>query len=504
MTALARAELWTRDPDNHPLFSLQGPVGMGKTAIARTFSKHMSDDGRLGASFFFSRNSQDRTDLRRVFSTLAVQLARTYPKFHVELVKAADFPALSYRDPHEQMKSLLVQPFKASGVSTIIVIDAIDECEDPEAVLSILGKLAPQIPKVKFFLTSRETPHVQLGFQIPSVAELTSMFKLHEVGEKSISDDIRLFFNHKFLELARHHEGSRDWLPVKEVVNLLCERAEGLFVFAVATMSYVSAPTSTPRDRLETLLRSPDSTTHEGKAPMKGDSTRTLDSLYRSILQDAFKENGNVDYDMVRLVLGTVFLSTTPLAPSAVAELLGLKSSEVLPLLSSLRSVLVLRDENPDESTVRYHKSFSDFITDSARCTDDRFLIPTPKLQAELLLNCISLMQRRLKETVFAVPDVTHSATYDSQDTVEQHPSPALRYACTSWHKHLTGPHQSDSTVPAVRHFLKKNFIVYLEMLRALGAVRDAVHALAATRKWLTEVRSVSLLITRLALTQSS
>ena len=41
----------------------------------------MFADGRLGASFFCSRDFEDRRDLRLIFPTIAVQLARTYPAF---------------------------------------------------------------------------------------------------------------------------------------------------------------------------------------------------------------------------------------------------------------------------------------------------------------------------------------------------------------------------------------------------------------------------------------
>jgi hypothetical protein len=52
------------------------------------------------------------------------------------------------------MNKLIVEPLKISDISTVIVIDALDECRDDEpasAILSVLGQFVSKIPKVKFF-----------------------------------------------------------------------------------------------------------------------------------------------------------------------------------------------------------------------------------------------------------------------------------------------------------------------------------------------------------------
>ena len=100
-------------------------------------------DGHLGASFFCSRDFHDRRNLQLVFPTLATQLARKYPEFRsifVPLVQSD--PEVAYEPLYNQMRRLIVQPLKQSGISTVIVIDALDECEDEEsasAILSVLG-----------------------------------------------------------------------------------------------------------------------------------------------------------------------------------------------------------------------------------------------------------------------------------------------------------------------------------------------------------------------------
>ena len=50
------------------------------------------------------------------------------------------------------MERLIVTPLKETDISTVIVIDALDECTDDEpqsAILSVMGRFVEEIPEVK-------------------------------------------------------------------------------------------------------------------------------------------------------------------------------------------------------------------------------------------------------------------------------------------------------------------------------------------------------------------
>ena len=136
---------------------MNGLARTGKSAIAQTVAERMSEVGKLGASFFCSRDFEDRSDLRLIFPTLAVQLARRYTEFRSIFVLLAWLDQeIAYESLYNQMKKLIVQPLVESAISTVIVIDALDECKDEEpssAILSVLGRFVPQIPNVKIFVT---------------------------------------------------------------------------------------------------------------------------------------------------------------------------------------------------------------------------------------------------------------------------------------------------------------------------------------------------------------
>ena len=267
------------------------------------------------------------------------------------------------------MKKLVVGPLEESAISTVIVNDALDECKDEEpasAILSVLGQFVAKIPKVKFFLTGRPEPRIREGFRLPLLAEATDVFVLHDVEPSLVNKDILIFLKLSFLELARRRRGLDAW-PTKEQLGLLCERAAGLFVYAVVTVKFIDDRNNNPRKRLDRLLQSPGNSAREGKTRLKADVT--IDLLYMAILQEAFGHSDPEDDPKIRPVLGAVVLAASPLSASTIAMLLGFDADDVFPLLLSAHSLLILQ-EDINHPVRSFHKSFADFIVDPARCTD--------------------------------------------------------------------------------------------------------------------------------------
>jgi len=473
---------------------LNGLAGTGKSTIVQTVAERVFADGRLGASFFCSRDFEDRSNLHFIFPTLAVQLARKYNGFRSIFVPLVwSDPGIIHESLYGQMEKLIVQPLVKSGISTVMVIDALDECKDDEpasAILTVLGRLVFKIPKVKFFVTGRPEPRIRAGFRLPLLARATNVFILHEVESSRVNSDIRLFFIHKFLELKDYHLGLDDW-PTKEQLDLLCERAAGLFVYAMATVRFIGRQNSNPRRRLDLLLQSPENTAYEGKTEFKPNTT--LDLLYLSILHEAFRSDEPEDDPKVRSVLGAVVLAANPLSPSTIATLLGLDTGDIFPLLSSVHSLLTLR-QDANHPVRPFHKSFPDFLVDPTRCVNPRFHLPPPDHHSELVIGCLELMNRRLKKNMLGFPD---GSTNDEADGLwkraEGDIDHGLRYACESWHKHLidanTTPTHMVKITSILHQFLEQKFVFWLEVLSILGTMRNAVDALEVARRWLKVCR---------------
>ena len=328
---MSEIELWARDFDEPPVYWLNGLAGTGKTTIAQTIAERLFADGRLGASFFCSRNFEDRSNLKLIFPTLAVQLARRYTEFRsilVPLVQSDPEIAHSSLSLCNQMDNLIVQPLKKSAISTVIVIDALDECKDEEpasAILSVLGRFVSEIPTVKFFLTGRPEPRIREGFRLPLMAKATDVLILHEVKRSLVDNDIRSFLRCGFLEIASRRGGLADW-PTKGQLDRLCERAEGLFIYAAAVVKSIGGTKRGPKTQLKTLLESQGVGDYEGEA---------LDLFYASILQKAFGNDEPKHDTMTLSILGAIVVATNPISPSAIAMLLELDTEDVFTVLSS-------------------------------------------------------------------------------------------------------------------------------------------------------------------------
>ena len=488
-TVLAEIESWAKDYTKSPVFWLNGLAGTGKSTIAQTVGERVFADGLLGASFFCSRDFKDRSDLHFIFPTLAFQLAHKYQKFRSALIPLLQSnPDVLYESLYSQMGKLIAGPLKSADISTVIVIDALDECKDEEpssAILSVSGRFVGQIPRVKFFITGRPEPQIKTGFRLPLLEDATKIFVLHDVHPFLISNDIRLFLQHELSELAQRHR-LEGW-PTDEHVRLLCHRAVGLFVYAVATVKFLDSNTHLPERRLDMIINSPNCTAPEGGARFKHETS--LDSLYMSILGTAFREEDREVDSKVRSTIGAVVLLVNPLPPSGIAELIGLTPREVIQFLTLVQSLFAL-DDDLNQPVKPFHKSFPDFVTNPSRCLDKRFYISPGNLHLELAMNCLRVMNEGLKQNLLLLPNYAlNSEVKDLRTRIDTRTGIALQYASRSWYLHLT--ETSGDIVDAVsslRFFLTEKFLAWLEVVSALGAVRGAIVALEQLMPWLRQV----------------
>ena len=487
---LNEIESWTKDFDKSPVFWLNGLAGTGKSTIAQTVSEWAFADGLLGASFFCSRDFKDRSDLRFIFPTLASQLAHNYLEFRSVLVPLLrSNPDVVHESLYSQMRKLIVEPLGSVDVPTVIVIDALDECKDEEpssAILSVLGRLVDQIPRVKFFITGRPEPRVKTGFRLPLLEDITDVFVLHDVHPIQINNDIRLFLEHELSELSRRRR-LEGW-PSDEHIDLLCRRAAGLFVYAVATVKFLDSSAHLPKKRLEIIVNLPERTDYEGKT--RFNSNTTLDSLYTSILEVAFGEQDSEVHSKVRSTLGAVVLLVNPLPPSEIAKLIGLDLEEVMLLLTLVQSLLVL-SEDFNQPVKPFHKSFPDFITDSSRCLDERFYISPGNLHLQLAIDCLRVMDDGLEQNLLSLPNYAlNSEIEDLQTRIEDGISVALQYSCQFWNNHLIMARGDFTDVAShLLSFLEEKFLAWLEVASVLGAVRGAVAASEQLMSWLHKAK---------------
>jgi hypothetical protein len=76
-------------------------AGTGKSTIANTIASKLSDMGRLGASFCFSRNDRNDRNTETLFSTIARGMAHLDKCFKMKLFDAIDDPGLRSSGMHK-------------------------------------------------------------------------------------------------------------------------------------------------------------------------------------------------------------------------------------------------------------------------------------------------------------------------------------------------------------------------------------------------------------------
>jgi len=475
----------------HRVFWLNGLAGTGKSTIAQTFAERAFADGKLGASFFCSRDFADRNNLQAIFPTLAFQLAYKYQPFRDKLLPVLKAcPDVAQESLCSQMEKLIVNPLKAAHTTTLIIIDALDECKDEEpasAILSILSRYTNEIPSVKFFITGRPEPRIRSGFRLKALLPITDVLKLHEVKPETVNNDIKIFFQTRLTELAKERSDcklAKNW-PSSFDIRILCKKAAGFFIYAATAIKFVMSKNRIPTQQMKLITSLPQSTSHEGRSG--------IDILYTQVLKQAIDDVDTDDEEFhshFRTVVGAVVLVFNPLSVEVLSDLL--RVSGISTTLRSLHSLLLV--PTSEVAPVRvFHKSFPDFLMDQRRCTDYQFFVDPQIHHAKILLSCLNLMLERLKRNLCRLDN--HTILSEVEDLAcrrKDHIGDTLGYACCFWAKHLVGIPGSGPGVEEVKETIDKFFtsclLSWIETLSLMGKLDLGVHALDSIQQWYTSV----------------
>ena len=488
---LLQLEYWLKDKHDHRVFWLNGLAGTGKSTIAQTFAEISFAEGNLGASFFCSRDFEDRSNIQVIFPTLAFQLAYRYPLFRERLLQVLKAnPDIRQESLCSQMEKVIIGPFKTTQIPVLIIIDALDECKDEEpasAILSVLSRYVDEIPWVKFFITGRPEPRIRSGFRLESLQPITEVLKLHDVERSLVDNDIKLFFQTQLTNIAKTRSDcnlKEDW-PNSHDMDIICKKAAGLFIYASTVVKFVASKHSTPAERLSVIISLPQSTVHEGKSG--------IDLLYTQVLEQAFCDVDSYQqelYSHFRSVVGMVLLVFNPLPMKALSTLL--KMSNISITLRSLHSVLLVPESWADPIQV-FHKSFPDFLMDPERCKDERFFINPSVHHQEILLLCLNLMKERLKRNICNLDDhASLSRVKDLPAHCKIHIGEGLEYACRFWAKHLMGvpssSHDIEEVHGAIDGFFTTYLLFWIEVLSLTRNLGVGVYAINDIQQWYISV----------------
>ena len=368
---------------------LNGPAGYGKSALAQTIADCYAVEGRLLGSFFFLRGAGERSHISRLIPTLAHQISCSVPGTK-RLIQSAinDEPALlglTVSLAH-RLQKLIIEPIcldtsqcsdSSKNVSLsvkkkIIVIDALDECDDKAQMADFVDVLlgassgGTHLP-FHILLTSRVEEHIRKKFD-SSKARFLHRLELQNFHARL---DIEVHFRTAFDRIYDQNQRimrriPKPW-PLDGDLKVLLDKAGSSFAFATTLIQYVGGAHK-PHEALQKLLAS---------------KVNGLDSLYETVLSSA-SWTGEL-----RQILGTIMILGDNKSISFLSSLLSLEHEDIISELLQVQSIIKIPGDD-NEPIILYHTSLRDFLTTKSR--SKQYFIDPPLQHLHLAIYCLKYL----------------------------------------------------------------------------------------------------------------
>jgi hypothetical protein len=478
-----RAELlqsideWVSEDDERYICWLNGMAGTGKSTVARTIASTYHDRGKLGASFFFSRGSGNLGTAKRFVTSIAQQLATTVPSIRRYICEAViEQNRVEELPLREQWDHLIIKPLVAiEGGSCpsplVIVVDALDECDNESHIRDILRILATgrslKHTKLRILLSSRPELPIRIGFRDIPEAE-RHILVLHEASPTLVDRDIRLFFDSHFSIMRNENALTTEW-PGERKIKTLVENSCGLFIWASTACRFIRGDQWPFEQRISMLI-------NQDRAC--ADPERQLDQIYVTVLQDSVSQRFNnmhrtVLHKLLRETLGRIVVLYSPLSMDSLASLLDRPVSDIQETLKNFHTIFRI----PSRTSLPihlHHPTFRDFLLDRSRCSGLDFWVDEKQIQQGLARCCLTYMSRALEDYVDNSSPPCSSDFNNDYTTSEQHDCAALRYACLYWVEHCRkgGLHLTDGD--EFHTFFEQHFTHWLEVMNIFGKISEA------------------------------
>jgi hypothetical protein len=476
--------------------------GTGKSTIARTIATSLALEGRLGGSFFLSRGRLNPHNATQLFTTLASQITDVIPDVRPYVCSAIEEKRdIGGKQLSEQWDRLILKPLLAldgklqkglyPSFALILVIDALDECENDEDVEEIVRLFSEieglKIIHLRVFMTSRPENFLRAKFsQVPKHLRFDmDLSKVSHSNAKTDRDDITKLMEFELAKLRTRHNFPEDW-PGEENIEQLARKADGLFIYAATACRFLSAGTTKTaiKFRLETIFNDE----VDSNSPQQ-----SLDNIYTQILRfsvvNKIERERKEIYKLFKQILGPIILLFHPLSIDGLSKLLSISKVEKVEIEDILRDLYSVIDV-PQSQTApiqSLHLSFPEFLLDHQRCPKE-FVIDRTQTHDKLVDMCLFSMFQILKRDICDLKKPGILSKDVKSSVVESCLPGHIQYACRSWIGHLL---QSDIELrdnSMVHKFFKEHFLHWLEALGLLGSVYEGVRMILALSERLSVV----------------
>ncbi|KAF7346977.1 WD40 repeat-like protein [Mycena venus] len=452
--------------DSQNVFWLYGVAGAGKSTIAISIRQAFDVLGRLGATLFFTRGNAASSP-SSVIRTIAYSLGESNSHIGSEICLAMrQHPHIVDAPIEDQFQRLLVEPLDRAKDhirgSIIIILDALDECGDPESrhrLISLISNKLATLPLLRVFITSRPDVDIAAIFYNQSSIVKTPL----DITKPSSLNDVHLYIDAEMVNVRQIHFSRQlgpTW-PGDENTATLSAHAAGLFIWAATAIKYLLSAHD-PDEALDHLLK-------------KGSD---LDALYAVALRSTKLWEDHTFTEQAQVCLAAVVLGKIPMSDTTIDALLGLDARHSSAhVFFKLGCVLQWA---PGELARILHGSFGDYLTDYKRCGQEQWFIDPALWGLQLARSCLRVLKTELCFNICRLEDshISNTAVHNLPDRITTYISSHLSYSSRFWADHILGAEWDEVILADIENLMYNKFPFWLEILSILSDLGIGINAL--------------------------
>ncbi|KAI9344908.1 hypothetical protein BDR26DRAFT_856930 [Obelidium mucronatum] len=466
-----------KDADVAQLLWINAKAGVGKSVMAALVADRFQRENALASSFFFKHDDQRLRTALSMVTTMAYSLAKWSPsigRFLLTLKEsetAVDFrssPSLLFRqlvlDPLQEIADGSIDDATLSPV--VLVVDALDECVDPNARADMLSIFATEFRKlpsfVRVIVTSRPEDDIISAFAASNLPQ-----RVIEPSDSNNKDDARIVATNKLSKLPISNAFS-----INQVVEELLMKSGGLFVWlCMALRTLESSNQEISLDSINTLPSG-------------------LDGMYTRVFQTMFGRRTDL---ILGAVIKTISVALEPLSCSHLVHFCGINAKQAEFCVNKLTPVLAV-----DNGRFTFmHKSVYDFLSTPESCQDPRFSVDIKNSHQVLACSVLDVMcgSGGSDGLSYNMAGLIASELYDANKS--QPLAAYLEYACKFWFDHILNAADPQARVTQrLVQFVESHLLHWIEAMARINELNTALSICSKFyngRRWWSEpVHAVS------------
>ncbi|KAF4435266.1 Vegetative incompatibility HET-E-1 [Fusarium acutatum] len=462
-------ETFISDPSSRVLW-INGPPGKGKTMLLCGIIDELQKSLRP-ISFFLCQANVKEEDLS---SDIAVMRGLIYALLEHQ-------PSLisPLRESYDKQKDKLFNSINSSELlrdiltkmlqdpclhDTILIVDALDECNINRSKLTNLIVELSKSCNTKWIVSSRNWPEIHQ--ELAAAMGLISLDLEKEHG--SVSQAVKSYISKKVDDLART-KWKNDLELKEKVFDYMQSHADDTFLWAALVCERLANSGIRKRLVMEELVRFP----------------MSLTALYQAMMD---RITDSSEADRLKQILALVCVVHRPLTsaeiPTLVESMDDYDEHDVEDAIASCGSFLTLQDGE----IFFVHQSAKEFLFDQGY----EVLFPhgINHKHTHIFYRSLEAMENTLRQNIY---ELGSPGTLNPVEVPSPNPLCAIEYSCVYWAQHLCKSecmHDPDFlSLRKVLGFLQSRFTNWLEALSLMEELSTAITSILLLKTILADVQ---------------